>query len=108
LKDVVSALRAADRGTTARYATCGLSLTVTETEAAAIRAAFDQGGEFSAAVEFRRLFSGVTNNAEALECTRTIATWKPLTMNGERHLGQGRGRTIPNRGKNISIDPGLG
>ena len=33
---------------------------VTEAEAAAIRAAFDHGGEFSAAVELRRLFPGVT------------------------------------------------
>jgi hypothetical protein len=53
--------------------------TVTEAEAAAIRAAFEQGGEFSAAVELRRLFPGVTDNAEALECARTIAAWKPLT-----------------------------
>jgi hypothetical protein len=47
-------------------------------EAAAIRSAFDQGGEFSAAVELRRLFPGVTDNAEARECARTIAAWKPL------------------------------
>jgi hypothetical protein len=32
--------------------------TVSEAEAAAIRAAFEQGGEFSAAVELRRLFPG--------------------------------------------------
>jgi hypothetical protein len=53
--------------------------TVTEAEAAAIRTAFDQGGEFAAAVELRRLFPGVTDNAEARECARTIAAWKPLT-----------------------------
>jgi hypothetical protein len=41
---------------------------VTEAEAAAIRAAFEQGGEFAAAVELRRLFPGVTDNAEAREC----------------------------------------
>jgi hypothetical protein len=46
---------------------------VTEAEAAAIRAAFDQGGEFAAAVELRRLFPGVTDSAEARECARTIA-----------------------------------
>ena len=33
---------------------------VTEADAAAIRAAFDRGGELSAAVELRRLFPGVT------------------------------------------------
>jgi hypothetical protein len=38
---------------------------VTEAEAAAIRAAFDHGGELSAAVELRRLFPGVTDNAQA-------------------------------------------
>ena len=39
--------------------------TVTEAEAAAIRTAFDRGGELSAAVELCRLFPGVTDNAEA-------------------------------------------
>jgi hypothetical protein len=51
---------------------------VSETEAAAIRAAFDQGGELSAAVELRRLFPGVTDMVEARECARTIAAWEPL------------------------------
>ena len=51
---------------------------VSEAEAAAIRAAFDRGGELSAAVELRRLFPGVTDNAEARECARAIAAWKPL------------------------------
>jgi hypothetical protein len=51
---------------------------VTEAEAAAIRTAFDRGGELSAAVELRRLFPGVTDNAQARECARIIAGWKPL------------------------------
>jgi hypothetical protein len=38
---------------------------VTEAEAAAIRAAFDRGGELLAAVESRRLFPSVTDNAQA-------------------------------------------
>jgi hypothetical protein len=46
---------------------------VTEAEAAAIRTAFEQGGEFAAAVELRRLFPGVTDNAKVRECARTIA-----------------------------------
>jgi hypothetical protein len=54
---------------------------VSEAEAAAIRAAFDRGGEFSAAVELRRLFPGVTDNLEARECARAIAAWKPLPAN---------------------------
>ena len=53
---------------------------VTEAEAAAIRAAFDRGGELSAAVELRRLFPGVTDNTQARACARTIAGWKPLPV----------------------------
>jgi hypothetical protein len=53
---------------------------VTETEAAAIRAAFDQGGELSAAVELHRLFPLITDMAEARECARTIAGWKPIAV----------------------------
>ena len=58
--------------------------TATEAEAAAIRAAFNQGGEWAAAIELRRLFPGVTDNAEARECARTIAAWKPLTVPATR------------------------
>jgi len=36
---------------------------VTEDEAAAIRAVFEQRGEFAAAVELRRLFPGVTDTS---------------------------------------------
>ena len=51
---------------------------VSEAEAAAIRAVFEQRGEFAAAVELRRRFPGITDNAQARECARTIAGWKPL------------------------------
>ena len=51
---------------------------ITEAEAAAIRAVFRESGEFAAAIELRRLFPGVTDNAQARECARTIAGWKPL------------------------------
>ena len=51
---------------------------VSEAEAAAIRAVYQQRGEFAAAVELRRLFPSITDNAEARECARTIAGWKPL------------------------------
>ena len=50
---------------------------VTEADAAAIRAAFDQGGELSAAVELRRRFPGITDNAHARLCARSIAGWQP-------------------------------
>jgi hypothetical protein len=46
---------------------------VTEAEAAAIRAAFEQYGELSAAVELRRLFPAVTDTAQARACARTAA-----------------------------------
>jgi hypothetical protein len=51
---------------------------VTEAEAAAIRAVYEQSGEFSAAVELRRLFPSITDTAQARACARTIAGWKPL------------------------------
>ena len=57
---------------------------VTEAEAAAIRAAFEQQGELSAAVELRRLFPGITDNTAARECARTIAGWKPLPLRPPR------------------------
>jgi hypothetical protein len=47
--------------------------TVTEAEASAIRTAFEQQGELSAAIELRRLFPGVTDNVQARECARVIA-----------------------------------
>jgi hypothetical protein len=53
---------------------------VTEAEAAAIRAAFDRGGELLAAVELRRLFPAITDTAEARACARTIAGWKPVPV----------------------------
>ena len=51
---------------------------VTEAQAAAIRTAYEQRGEFSAAVELRQLFPGIVDNAQAQECVRTIAGWRPL------------------------------
>jgi hypothetical protein len=45
---------------------------VTDTEAAAIRANYEQEGEFSAAIELRRLFPGVTDNAKARAHVRSI------------------------------------
>jgi hypothetical protein len=63
---------------------------VSEAEATAIRTAFDQGGEFAAAVELRRLFPGVTEMAEARECARAIVAWKPLPVRTRRDSGRNR------------------
>jgi hypothetical protein len=52
--------------------------TVSEADAAAIRAAYDQGGELSAAIELRRLFPGIADNTTARACARAIAGWQPL------------------------------
>ena len=38
---------------------------VTEADAAAIRAVYQQRGEFAAAVELRRRFPGITDDAQA-------------------------------------------
>ena len=64
---------------------------VTEAEAAAIRAVYEQRGEFSAAVELRRLFPAVTDTAQARACARTIAGWKPLPV-PPRPVPRGRPR----------------
>ena len=53
---------------------------VTEEDEAAIRAVYEQRGEFAAALELRRLFPGITDNAQARQCARTIAGWKPLPL----------------------------
>jgi hypothetical protein len=53
---------------------------VTEEDEAAIRAVYEQRGEFAAAIELRRLFPGVTDNARARAWARTIAGWKPLPL----------------------------
>jgi hypothetical protein len=53
---------------------------VTEADAAAIRAAYEQRGEFAAAVELRRLFPGITDNVQARECARTMASGRPLPV----------------------------
>jgi hypothetical protein len=42
------------------------------------RRAYDEGGELSGIVEFRRHFPLITDNAKAGECVRIIAGWKPV------------------------------
>jgi hypothetical protein len=61
---------------------------VSEADAAAIRAVFDAEGAFAAAVELRRRFPGVMDNAHAAECARVIAGWKPIVL--PRRVGRRR------------------
>ena len=64
-----------------RAAHSKVMFSVTEAQAAAIRATFKKDGELSAAIEVRRLFPGVTNNQEERSCARTIAGWSaPAAM----------------------------
>jgi len=58
--------------------TCSDMFMVDEMTITAIREAFAEGGEFAAAVELRRRFPGIVDNAEARSCARTIAGWEPL------------------------------
>lgn len=51
---------------------------VTEAEEAAIRLAYVERGELSAAAELRRLFPGIVDVAAARRCARTIAGWPPI------------------------------
>ena len=48
--------------TAARLPILSRMFIVTEADAAAIRVAFEQGGELAAAIEVRRLFPGITDN----------------------------------------------
>ena len=57
---------------------------VTKADAAAIREAYETGGEFSAAVELRRRFPGIIDNAKAREQARAIAGWTPLPERPKR------------------------
>ena len=50
---------------------------VDEATAEAIRRAYDEGGELSGIVEFRRHFPLITDNVKAGECVRIIAGWQP-------------------------------
>ena len=57
---------------------------VSEADAAAIREAYEAGGELSAAIELRRRFPGIADNAKAREQARAIAGWQPLPPTAPR------------------------
>src|ERR1700733_15037636 len=54
------------------------TFSVDEATAEAIRRVFNESGELSVAIELRRHFPGITDNAAARRCVRMIASWKPL------------------------------
>lgn len=49
---------------------------VNEETAAAIRRAWDEGGELSAVVELRRHFPLISDGETARRCVRTIVGWQ--------------------------------
>ena len=51
---------------------------VDEATATAIRNAFNEHGELSAIVEFRRHFPLIGDNDHARQCVQIIASWRPL------------------------------
>jgi hypothetical protein len=65
---------------------------VSESEAAAIRTAFEEQGELSAAIELRRLFPGITDNLQARECGRASS---PVGSRCRHALPGGFGPGIP-------------
>jgi hypothetical protein len=62
---------------------------VTEAGVAAIRAAYETGGELLAAVALRRRFPGITDNAKAKKQARRIAPWTPFPGRPKR-VGKGK------------------
>jgi hypothetical protein len=69
---------------------------VNEADAAAIRAAYEQGGELAAVVELRRLFPCLANNENTRICARTIAGWQPLPA-AAGHVTRLRPRRAPRK-----------
>jgi len=64
---------------------------VDEPTAEAIRRAYEDGGELAGAVEFKRNFPLISDNAKARECARIIAGWSPAAE--QPPAGPGRRRS---------------
>ena len=62
---------------------------VDEETAAAIRRAWEGGGELAGVVELRRHFSLITDNANARRCVRAIVGWAPQPASGQEGPNQG-------------------
>ena len=79
---------------------------VTDADAAAIRAVYQQSGEFAAAIELRRRFPGITDNRQARECVRTIACWRPIRLPLRRQSVVDRWPSPTQSGQRGSSAPG--
>jgi hypothetical protein len=56
--------------------------TVDDAAAAAIRRAYEEGGELAAVVEFRRHFPLIQDGELARSCVRSIASWTSSAPEG--------------------------
>jgi hypothetical protein len=62
---------------------------VDEEAAAAIRRAWEEGGELAGVVELRRHFPLIADNAQARLCVRAIVGWTPRPAQGQERMDQG-------------------
>ncbi|HJT75774.1 MAG TPA: hypothetical protein VJ739_01095 [Gemmataceae bacterium] len=62
---------------------------VDEETAAAIRRAWEAGGELAGVVELRRRFPLITDTAHARRCVRAIVGWGPRPAQGQERMDQG-------------------
>ena len=53
---------------------------VSEAEAATVRAAFEQDSELSASIDLRRLFPGIIDGAKTGQLARLIAGWRRVPV----------------------------
>jgi hypothetical protein len=67
---------------------------VTEADAAAIREVYERDGELSAAIELRRRFPGITDNARAREQARGSSPGGNRCHH-DQHGGHARGKAAP-------------
>lgn len=65
--------------------------TVDAPTAAAIRRAYDEGGDLASIVESRRHFPLIADHAKARECVKAVLSWTPLT-NGLQRKKAGRAK----------------
>jgi hypothetical protein len=64
---------------------------VDEKTAAAIRRAWEEGGELAGIVELRRHFPLITDNANARRCVRAIVGWTPRPAPDQKRSDQEQG-----------------
>ena len=64
---------------------------ISDKDIAAIRAAFERGGEMAATIELRRIFPGIPDNAEARRIAFIIAGWRAVPEVGGHSRGGFRG-----------------